>query len=210
MLSDNNDCNSDAPVKREQELHESWWEFACEFSQLSCPGQTRTRVAWELRSESLHESFLNSRALVKREQELYESWWELRSESLHQSFLNSHVPVKREQDCMRVDENWEARVCMRVFSTPMPQSNENKSCMRVDESWEARVCIGVAGWLVPGKHSYKPSCHSDTTKTKLTLLVYLSWTAQSNIACSPEIVFVIDQGPSAICFSLRISACGLF
>ena len=38
--------------KREQELHESWWElrreFVWELSQLSCPGQTRTRVAWEL------------------------------------------------------------------------------------------------------------------------------------------------------------------
>ena len=41
------------------------------FSTLS-PGQTRTRVARELTSESLHESFLNSRALVKREQELHE------------------------------------------------------------------------------------------------------------------------------------------
>jgi hypothetical protein len=93
--------NSHALVKREQELHESWeasvyirvfstlmpWsnenkscmrvekrEFASEFSRLSCPGQTRTRVAWELRSESLHQSFLNSHALVKREQELHESW----------------------------------------------------------------------------------------------------------------------------------------
>jgi hypothetical protein len=44
--------NSHAPVKREQELHENWWEVksenAWEFSQLSCPGQTRTRVAWQL------------------------------------------------------------------------------------------------------------------------------------------------------------------
>jgi hypothetical protein len=59
-------------------------EFAWEFSQLYCPGQTRTRVAWELRSESLHES-------------------------------------------------WEARVCMRVFSTLLPRSNENKSFVRVDK-----------------------------------------------------------------------------
>ena len=74
------------------------WEFAWEFSQLSCPSQTRTRVAWELRSESLYESFLNSRAPVKREQELHESWWELRSESLYESFLNSHAPVKQKQE----------------------------------------------------------------------------------------------------------------
>jgi hypothetical protein len=69
-------------------------EIAWEFSQLSCSGQTRTRVAWELRSERLHESFLNSHAPVKREQELHENWWELTSERLHESFLNSHVPVK--------------------------------------------------------------------------------------------------------------------
>jgi hypothetical protein len=112
------------------------WEFVWEFSQLSCPGQTRTRVAWELheswegrvcmrdfstlmprskenkscmrvawelRRESLHESFLNSHAPVKREQELHESWWELRNESLHESFLYSHAPVKREQE---LHESW--------------------------------------------------------------------------------------------------------
>ena len=89
--------NSHVLVKREQELHESWqarvymrvsstlisWsngnktcmgvdtrEFAWEFHQLSCPSQTRTRVAWELTSES----FINSRVLVTREQELHESW----------------------------------------------------------------------------------------------------------------------------------------
>jgi hypothetical protein len=124
--------NSHAPVKREQELHESWEarvcvrvfstlmprsseiksymrvkkrEFAWEFSQLSWPGQTRTRVAWELRSEGLHESFLNSHAPVKREQELHESW--------------------------------EARVCVRVFSTLMARSNENKSYRNVS-SWFKR------------------------------------------------------------------------
>jgi hypothetical protein len=40
------------------------------------------------------------------------------------------------KSCMRVYVSWEAKVCMRVFSTLMPRStNENKSCMRVDESW---------------------------------------------------------------------------
>jgi hypothetical protein len=77
-------------------------EFPWGFSQLSCPGQTRTRV-------------------------------------------------------MRVDDNWEARVCMRVFSTLMPRSNENKSCMRVDESWEARVCIRIFSILMPRSNENK-SC----------------------------------------------------
>ena len=91
-------------------------EIAWEFSQLSCSGQTRTRVAWELRSERLHES-------------------------LH--------------------ESWEARVCMRVFSTLMPRSNENKSCMRIDESWQARDCMRVFSTLM-FQSSSQLSCSSES------------------------------------------------
>jgi hypothetical protein len=106
--------NSHAPVKREQELHESWWE---------------------LRSESLHDTFLNSYAPVKREQELHDSWWELRSESLHESFLNSYAPVKREQELH--ESWWELRVCMRVFLNLMPPGGQTRTrvaweSMRVD------------------------------------------------------------------------------
>ena len=121
-------------------------EFAVEFSQLSCPGQTRMRVdeSWEarvcMRVFSTIISWLNED----------ESWWELRSDSLHESFLNYYVQVKRGwelmrvekrefawefsqlscpgQTRMRVDESWEARVCMRVFSTIISWLNE-------DESW---------------------------------------------------------------------------
>jgi hypothetical protein len=117
-------------LKNKKNLHlvvKPWYsrnekrEFASEFSQLSCPGQTRTRVAWELRRESLHQNFLNSQVLVKREQELHESW--------------------------------EARVCIRVFSTLMARSNENKSCMKVDKSWlditgapAQAILIKIIGW----------------------------------------------------------------
>ena len=120
-------------------------EFAWEFSQLSCPGQTRMRVdeSWEasvcMRVFSTIMSWSNED----------ESWWELRSESLHESFLNYHVLVKRGwelmrvekrefawefsqlscpgQTRMRVDKSWEARVCIRVFSTIMSWSNEDAS-----------------------------------------------------------------------------------
>ena len=51
-------------------VDESWRASLWEFFQISCPGQTRTRVAWELTNESLYESFLNSHVLAKREQEL--------------------------------------------------------------------------------------------------------------------------------------------
>ena len=81
-------------------------EFVWEFSQLSRPGQTRTRVTWELTSESLYES------------------------------------------CMRVDESWQARVCLTVFSTFVSRLNENKSRMRVDESWQERVCMRVFSTLM--------------------------------------------------------------
>ena len=37
------------------------------------------------------------------------------------------------KSCMRVDESWQARVCVRIFLALMSWSNENKSCMRVDE-----------------------------------------------------------------------------
>ena len=37
---------------------------------------------------------------------------------------------------------------MRVFSIFMPWSNKNKSCMRVDESWQARVCMRVFSTLM--------------------------------------------------------------
>jgi hypothetical protein len=63
-----------------------------------------------------------------------------------------HTPDKREQE---LHESWEARVCMRVFSTLMPWSNENKSCMRVGESWEVRVCMRVFSTLVPWSNENK-------------------------------------------------------
>ena len=77
-------------------------EFVWEFSHFSCPGQTR----------------------------MDESLWELRSESLFESFLISHVLVK--QGWMRVYKSWKARVCIRVFSTLMSWSNKDKSW------WELR------------------------------------------------------------------------
>ena len=163
-------------------------EFAWEFSQLSSHDHAnenklscmRVNESWEARvrlsvfSTLVPRSNENKSCMgvekwawefhqLKREQELVVVW-ELRSESLHESLLNS---IKA--SCMRVDESWEARVCMhacmhesflnsfkreqelhescwearvcmRVCST---QSNENKSCMRV--AWEAsrvrmRVC----------------------------------------------------------------------
>jgi hypothetical protein len=89
-------------------------EFAWKFSQLSCPGQTRTRVAWEL----------------MRVDEICEARVCMRVFSIFVPWSNEN------KSCMRVGESWEARVCVRVFSTFMPRSNENKSCMRVDENWQ--------------------------------------------------------------------------
>ena len=109
-----------------------WWA-TWEFSQLSLLGQTRTRVAWELTSESLHERFLNLHCLIKQEQELHESWqariyirvfstfivWSDKNKSCMRvdkreftwEFLNFHCLIKREQE---LHESWQARVYMRV------------------------------------------------------------------------------------------------
>jgi hypothetical protein len=72
------------PIKREQELHESWWELA---------------------SESLHESVLNSHAPVKREQELHESWMDITAR-VATTLINSHQNLNRSSKLMRVDESY--------------------------------------------------------------------------------------------------------
>jgi hypothetical protein len=70
-------------------------------------GQTRTRVAWELRSASLHESFLKSRDTGQTRTRV---GWELRSESLHESFLKSRdtgqtrTRVARELAVLDIDQ----------------------------------------------------------------------------------------------------------
>jgi hypothetical protein len=83
------------------------------------------------------------------------------------------------KSCMRVDESWEARVCMRVFSTLMPRSNENKSCMRVDESWEARVCMRVFSTLMPRSNENKSCMRVDESSEERiciqSTLMQLSW-----------------------------------
>jgi hypothetical protein len=108
-------------------------EFAWEFSQLSSHDHAnenklscmRVNESWEARvrlsvfSTLVPRSNENKSCMgvekwawefhqLKREQELVVVW-ELRSESLHESLLNS---IKA--SCMRVDESWEARVCMHA------------------------------------------------------------------------------------------------
>ena len=109
-------------VKRGWELMRvEKWEFVWEFSQLSCPGQTRMKVdeSWEARV--CMRVFL---ILMSWSNDEDESWWELRSESLHESFLNYHILVKRGWELMRVEK----REFVWVFSTIMSWSNG-------DESW---------------------------------------------------------------------------
>ena len=73
----------------------------------SRPGQTRTRVAWELTSESLHESFVNFHCLIKREQELHESWQARVYIRVFSTFIDW---PNENKSCMRVDKReftWE-------------------------------------------------------------------------------------------------------
>jgi hypothetical protein len=152
--------NSHAPVKRDQELHESWkvrvcmrvfstfvsrsnenksymrvekWEFAWEFSQLSCPVQTRTRVTWELMRVEKREFAWEFSQLSCPVQTRSRVPWELRSGSLHESFLNSHAPAKREQESR---ESWWEQTGYYHARSENSHSNLNRS--KVDESrWQS-------------------------------------------------------------------------
>ncbi len=121
------------------------WEFAREFSQLSCASQTRMRVdeRWEARVCTRVLSTLMRRSNEVRVDES----WEVRVCTREFSQLSCAVQTrwelmrveKREfarefsqlscasQTRMRVDESWEARVCTRVLSTLMRRSNEVRS-----------------------------------------------------------------------------------
>ena len=89
-------------------------EFAREFSQLWCAGQTRMRVdeSWEARVCTRVLS-----TLMRRSNE-DESRWELRSESLHESSLNSHAPVKR-------GESWWELTTPDVYTQSLKQNFVN-------------------------------------------------------------------------------------
>jgi hypothetical protein len=122
-------------------------EFAGEFSQLSCPVQTRTRVTWELMRVDKWEfawEFLNSHVPFKLEQELHESWWEL-------------------SVCMRVFS-----VCMRVFSTLMcPVQTRTRvtwELMRVDE----RLSMRVEKWEFAWEFSQLSCMCPVQTRTRVT------------------------------------------
>ena len=82
-------------------------EFTWEISQHALLDQTRTRVAWELTSESLHESFLNFHCLIKGEQELHESW----EARVYMRVFSTFIAWSNEnKSCMRVDKRkftWE-------------------------------------------------------------------------------------------------------
>jgi hypothetical protein len=109
------------------------WEFAWELR-----SESLHESSWELRRESFHESW-EARVCMRVEKrefarefmrvEKREFAWELRSESLHESWWELGSESLHEsweaRVCMRVQ--LEARVCMRVFSTLMPRLNENKS-----------------------------------------------------------------------------------
>ena len=75
---------------------ESWQERVCmswwEFFQLLCPVETTARVAWELASESLYESFSTLVSWSNENKSCIRVTWELTSE-LCEFFFNFHVAV---------------------------------------------------------------------------------------------------------------------
>jgi hypothetical protein len=109
------------------------WELRSErfvwgFSQLSCLDQTRIRVAWELSSELFVWEFSKLSCLDQTRTRVA---WELRSESLHESFLNFHASVKQEQE---LHESWEASGLHEGFLNPHASIGQTRT--RV--AWELR------------------------------------------------------------------------
>ena len=81
---------------------------------------------------------------------------------------------------MRVDESYQARFCMRVFSTLMSWSNENKSCMRVDESWQARVSMTVFLKLSCPGQTYTSMGVDKSSQARVCMRVFLILMSWSN------------------------------
>ena len=102
-------------------------------------------------------------------------------ESLHESFLKALMPWSNEnKSCMRVDESWQARVCMRVFSTFLSSSNENKSCMRVDESWQARVYMRVLSTFLSSSNENKSCMRADESwQARVCMRIVLLYLSQT-------------------------------
>ena len=97
---------------------------------------------------------------------------------------------------IRVDESWQARVCVRVFSTLMSWSNENKSYIRADESWQARVCVMRVGkrqfvWVFSTLMSW-------SNENKNYIKVDKSWPAKVCMRVFPGVLMEFTSGTSNI------------
>ena len=114
-------------------------EFVWEFSQLSCPGQTRMRVDESWEAKVCMRVFLTIMSWSNEG----ESWWELRSESLYESFLNCHVLVKRGWELMRVEKRkfvWSSfDLCIIFLSYP---ASSNDVYFRT-KSWKFKDVNGL-------------------------------------------------------------------
>ena len=145
-------------------------EFAWEFSQLPCPGQTRMRVteSWEARvcigvfstimSWSNEDESWEARVCMRVFSTLMswsnedESYWELRSESLYRSFLNYNVLVKRGWELLRVEKqefvsefsqlSCPGQTRMRVEKLEFVSEFSELSCLG-QTRMRARVCMVV-------------------------------------------------------------------
>jgi hypothetical protein len=110
-------------------------ELAWECSQLSLLDQTRTRDAWGLSSESLHESFLNFHCLIKREQVLHEGW----QARVYMRVSSTFIAWSNENKSF-IHENWQARVHAWEFQLSLlDQTRTRVHGMRVDKrefTWE--------------------------------------------------------------------------
>ena len=204
--------NSHVVVKREQELHESWqtrvymgvsstlmsWsnenkrcmrvdkrEFTWEFHQLSCPGQTRTRVAWEL----TNESFINSHVGSNENKRC------MRVEKLKLVY-----PIITSNIYIQVQEDWSGETCLRWYTMVVCSSYlvaQRPSSLRHLEVYLIPVlslwlaCVHPAGlqhWL---RTRLLLSCAFRTQRTELRIefLASTLWYLGLALYCCSEEAF---------------------
>jgi hypothetical protein len=193
-------------------------EFTWEFSKLSLLDQTRTRVARELRSESLHESFLNFHCLIKREQELHESW---EARVIYMRVFSTFIAWSNEnKSCMRVDKReftWEfsqlslldqtrTRVAWELTSESLHESFLNFHCLikreqELHESWQARVYMRVFSTFIAWSNENK-SCMHESWQARVTWEFSLHFPTLKCCECSRlnYVYIMLFNHPSSLFF----------
>ena len=130
------------------------WEFVWEFSQLSCPGQTRTRVVWELMGVDKREFvWVFSQLSCPGQTRTIVAWELMRIDKrefvweFSQLSCTAQTRTRVTWEFVRVDE-WEFVWEFSQLSCPGQWSNENKDCIRVATLIDSHQLLPSFRWAL--------------------------------------------------------------